>query len=83
MPIVSILAWRCNLAAATHSPRVSYSSECVKGVFSELRLDGVLRSSLPASYSKLRQIFLKAHELGVRLEHPPEGDPPYVVRVEE
>jgi hypothetical protein len=26
---------------------------------------------------------LKAHELGVRLEHPPEGDPPYVVQVEE
>jgi hypothetical protein len=25
---------------------------------------------------------LKEHELGVRLEHPPEGDPPYVVRVE-
>jgi len=26
---------------------------------------------------------LKEHELGVRLEHPPTGDPPYVVRVEE
>jgi len=26
---------------------------------------------------------LKEHELGVRLEHPPEGDPPYVVQVEE
>jgi hypothetical protein len=26
---------------------------------------------------------LKEHELGVRLEYPPEGDPPYVVRVEE
>ena len=26
---------------------------------------------------------LKEHELGVRLEHPPEGDPPYVVRIEE
>ena len=29
---------------------------------------------------KLR--ILKEHELGVRLEHPPEGAPPYVVRVE-
>jgi hypothetical protein len=29
---------------------------------------------------KLR--ILKEHELGVRLEHPPSGDPPYVVRVE-
>jgi hypothetical protein len=29
---------------------------------------------------KLR--ILKEHELGVRLEHPPGGDPPYVVRVE-
>ena len=26
---------------------------------------------------------LKEHELGVRLEHPPSGGPPYVVRVEE
>ena len=26
---------------------------------------------------------LKEHELGVRLEHPPSGDPPYVVRIEE
>ena len=26
---------------------------------------------------------LKEHELGVRLEHPPEGEPPYVVQVEE
>ena len=26
---------------------------------------------------------LKEHELGVRLEYPPEGDPPYVVQVEE
>jgi hypothetical protein len=26
---------------------------------------------------------LKEYELGVRLEHPPEGDPPYVVQVEE
>ena len=26
---------------------------------------------------------LKEHELGVRLEHPTSGDPPYAVRVEE
>jgi hypothetical protein len=26
---------------------------------------------------------LNEHELGVRLEHPPEGSPPYAVRVEE
>jgi hypothetical protein len=26
---------------------------------------------------------LKEHELGVRLERPPEGDPPYVAKVEE
>jgi hypothetical protein len=26
---------------------------------------------------------LKEHKLGVRLEHPAGGDPPYVVRVEE
>jgi hypothetical protein len=26
---------------------------------------------------------LKEHELGVRLEHPPSGDPPYVVQIEE
>jgi hypothetical protein len=26
---------------------------------------------------------LKEHELGVRLEHPPGGDPPYVVQFEE
>ena len=26
---------------------------------------------------------LREHELGVRLEYPPEGDPPYVVQVEE
>ncbi len=26
---------------------------------------------------------LKEHELGVRLEHPPSGDPPYADRVEE
>jgi hypothetical protein len=26
---------------------------------------------------------LNEHELGVRLEHPPEGDTPYAVRVEE
>jgi hypothetical protein len=26
---------------------------------------------------------LKEHELGVRLEPPPSGDPPYVVQVEE
>jgi hypothetical protein len=25
---------------------------------------------------------LKEHELGVRVEFPPGGDPPYVVRVE-
>jgi hypothetical protein len=30
---------------------------------------------------KLR--ILKEHELSVRLEHPPEGYPPYVVQVEE
>jgi hypothetical protein len=26
---------------------------------------------------------LREHELGVRVEFPPEGDPPYVVQVEE
>jgi hypothetical protein len=30
---------------------------------------------------KLR--ILKEHELGVRLVHPPSGDPPYVVQAEE
>ena len=34
-----------------------------------------------AELEKLR--ILKEHELGVRLEHPPEGDPPYVVPIEE
>jgi hypothetical protein len=36
---------------------------------------------IAAELQKLR--ILKEHELGVRLEHPPEGDPPYVVQVEE
>jgi hypothetical protein len=35
---------------------------------------------LAEELEKLR--ILKEHELGVRLEHPPTGDPPYVVRVE-
>jgi hypothetical protein len=34
-----------------------------------------------AELEKLR--VLKEHELGVRLEHPPGGDPPYVVQFEE
>jgi hypothetical protein len=25
---------------------------------------------------------LKEHELGVRVEYPPEGDPPYVAQIE-
>ena len=36
---------------------------------------------IAAELEKLR--ILKEHELGVRLEHPPEGDPPYVVQIEE
>ena len=36
---------------------------------------------IAAELEQLR--ILKEHELGVRLEHPPEGDPPYVVQVEE
>ena len=36
---------------------------------------------IAAELEKLR--ILKQHELGVRLEHPPEGYPPYVVQVEE
>jgi hypothetical protein len=36
---------------------------------------------IAAELERLR--VLKEHELGVRLKHPPEGDPPYVVQVEE
>jgi hypothetical protein len=36
---------------------------------------------IAAELEQLR--ILREHELGVRLEHPPEGDPPYVVQVEE
>jgi hypothetical protein len=36
---------------------------------------------IAAELERLR--VLKEHELGVRLEHPPEGDRPYVVKVEE
>ena len=36
---------------------------------------------IAAELERLR--VLKEHELGVRLEHPPSGDPPYVVQVEE
>ena len=35
---------------------------------------------IAAELERLR--ILKAYELGVRIEHPPEGDPPYVVQVE-
>jgi hypothetical protein len=36
---------------------------------------------IAAELEQLR--ILREHELGVRLEHPPSGDPPYVVKVEE
>jgi hypothetical protein len=36
---------------------------------------------IAAELEQLR--ILREHELGVRLDHPPEGDPPYVVKVEE
>jgi len=36
---------------------------------------------IAAELEQLR--ILREHELGARLEHPPEGDPPYVVQVEE
>jgi hypothetical protein len=36
---------------------------------------------IAAELERLR--VLKEHQLGVRLEHPPEGDRPYVVQVEE
>ena len=36
---------------------------------------------IAAELEQLR--ILREHELGVRLEHPPEGDPPYVVLVVE
>jgi hypothetical protein len=36
---------------------------------------------IAAELERLR--VLREHELGVRLEHPPSGDPPYVVQVEE
>jgi hypothetical protein len=35
---------------------------------------------IAAELEQLR--ILREHELGVRLEHPPEGDPPYVIQVE-
>jgi hypothetical protein len=35
---------------------------------------------IAAELERLR--ILKEHELGVTLEHPPEGDPPYAVRLE-
>jgi hypothetical protein len=36
---------------------------------------------IAAELERLR--VLNEHELGVRLEDPPEGDPPYVVQVED
>ena len=36
---------------------------------------------IAAELERLR--VLKEHELGVRLEHPPEGAPPYGVQIEE
>jgi hypothetical protein len=36
---------------------------------------------IAAELERLR--ILKEHELGVRFEHPPSGDPPYVVQIEE
>ena len=37
--------------------------------------------NIAAELERLR--VLKEHELGVRVEYPPEGDFPYVVHVEE
>jgi hypothetical protein len=36
---------------------------------------------IAAELERLR--VLKEHELGVRLEHQPSGEPPYVVQVEQ
>ena len=61
-----------------HTPGHVASKEVVVLAFS-WGLDAL--ELIAAELEQLR--ILKEHELGVRLEHPPEGDPPYVVQVEE